>query len=152
VGYLANMVVLRTEVPRDLGFDELVQRVNDEIMAGVLRQGVPFEKVIEGLRPARSLSQDPLASISLSFLPARASTLDLPGVTTHHRGPPTGGAQCARSLILYERPAHMAVSAEYNSDLSGPSTSDARREQYRVLRASGTPPPSLPASALPLLT
>jgi hypothetical protein len=82
IGYFANMIVLRTEVPDDLAFSALVKRVNKEIMAGVLREDVPFEKVVEALRPDRSLSHDPLASVALSFLPVHASTLDLPGVST----------------------------------------------------------------------
>src|SRR6185295_1212840 len=38
VGFFANMVVLRNEVPDALPFRALVQRVNKEIMAGVFRQ------------------------------------------------------------------------------------------------------------------
>ena len=42
---------------------------------------MPFERVIEAIRPERTLSHDPLASVGLSFLPTRGSRLELPGVT-----------------------------------------------------------------------
>ncbi len=152
VGYFANMVVLRTEVPGEIAFGELLLRVNKEIMAGVFRQDVPFEKVIEALRPERSLSHDPLARISLSFLPAHASALDLPGLTSDYREIPNGGAKFDLCLIVSEHEHHLTVSAEYNTDIFDAGTIEALLDHYRLLLDSAAAAPDDPVGALPLLT
>ena len=152
IGYFANLVLLRTEVPDGLGFGELAGRVNKEIMAGVFRQDVPFEKVIEAVRPERSLSYDPLARVSLSFLPAHASALDLPGVQADYREIPCGGAKFDLSLIVIEHAEHLTVSVEYNTDVFDAGTMTAFLERYRLLLAAAVAAPDQPVGELPWLT
>ena len=151
IGFFANMVVLRTEVPDDLGFGELVRRVNKEIMAGVFRQDVPFEKVVGALRPERSLSHDPLARVALSFLPAQASALDLPGVQATYREIPSGGAKFDLHLVILEHEDHLSVSAEYNGDIFEAATMEALLEHYRRLLASAGAAPDQAVADLPML-
>jgi amino acid adenylation domain-containing protein len=152
IGYVANIVVLRTEVPARLRFDELIQRVNKEIMDGVCRRDVPFQKVIEALRPERSLSHDHLAGVALTFLPPHACALDLPGVEASYREIPNGGAKFDLSLIVAERADHLTVSAEYNSDIFDAATIHAFLEHYRLLLEAASAAPSMPAFDVPLLT
>ncbi len=152
IGYFANMVVLRTEVADDLSFGELVKRVNKEIMAGVFRQDVPFAKVIEALRPDRSLGDDPLGRISLSFFSVPGSTLSLPGVKSTYSEIPNGGAKFDLSLIVSEHAEDLTISAEYNGDIYDAETVDALLEHYRLLLASAVAEPSLAVAELPLLT
>src|SRR5262249_32911795 len=51
IGFFANMAVLRREVPGHLPYRALVRRAGAELVAGALARDVPFEKVVEALRP-----------------------------------------------------------------------------------------------------
>src|SRR5262249_18273097 len=93
IGYFANVIVLRNDVQDDLPFRELHKSIKKEVMAGLMRQDVPFEQVIEKIRPERSLSQDPLSSVGFSFLPGRGSKLELPGVSATYQEISNGGAK-----------------------------------------------------------
>ena len=151
VGFFANMVVLRTEVPDRLSFEELARRVNDEIMAGVLRQDVPFDKVVQVLRPDRSLSHDPLARVALSFLPVGGSTLDLPGVAARHRQISNGGSKFDLHFVVTERAESLTCSAEYNADIFDRPTIDALLARYRLLLEAASAAPETAIADLPLL-
>src|SRR6185295_220906 len=65
VGYFSNMLVLRNELPEQADFRAVLGLVKKEVLNGLARQDVPFEKVVEAVKPDRSLSHDPLASIAL---------------------------------------------------------------------------------------
>jgi amino acid adenylation domain-containing protein len=151
VGFFANVVVLRSEVPPEIPFVGLVRRVNAELMAGALRQDVPFERVVEALHPDRSLSHDPLARVALSFLPARAATLDLPGVTATYGEIPNGGAKFDLGFVVTEHADHLTCSVEYNSDIFDPETVEALLGRYRLVLEAGVADPSLCVADLPLL-
>ncbi|MEY9928671.1 hypothetical protein ABH926_003310 [Catenulispora sp. GP43] len=43
VGLLANMLVLRTRLGRESGFDDLVRRAHDTVMAAYVHQGLPYQ-------------------------------------------------------------------------------------------------------------
>jgi amino acid adenylation domain-containing protein len=151
IGFFANMLVLRAEVPDRLGYRELVQRVNREIMAGGLRQDVPFEKVIEALRPDRSLDHEPLVRIACSFLPAPASALDLPGVEATYGEIPNGGSKFDLHFVISEHGRDLTVSAEYNGDIFDGETIQAHLERYRLLLESAVAAPERAVADLGLL-
>ncbi len=151
VGYFANMVLLRTEVADELSFLELVGRVNKEIMAGVFRQDVPFAKVIEALRPDRSLRDEPLARVSLSFFQARGSSLSLPGLVAEFAEVPNGGAKFDLSLIITEREHDATISAEFNADIYDPETIRSFLERYRLVLDAACAAMDSAVGDLPLL-
>jgi amino acid adenylation domain-containing protein len=151
IGFFSNMVVLRTAVPDRLGFRELLQRVGAEVMAGVLRQDVPFEKVIEAIRPDRSLAHDPLARVALSFLPASGAKLALPGVRATYAELPNGGAKFDLHVTIAELDEGLSCIAEYNSDIFEPATMAALLDHYHLLLEAAADDPDRAVADLPLL-
>src|SRR5262249_53673215 len=151
VGFFANMVVLRTEVPPRLSFAALVRRVNAEILAGVLRQDVPFEKVVDALRPDRSLSHDPLARMACSFLPAGAATLDLPGVEATYEEIPNGGSKFDLHFVITDHADALTVSAEHSVDIFDRGSIEALLGRYRLLLEGACERPDAEVADLPLL-
>jgi hypothetical protein len=67
IGFFANMLVLRSDLAGDPTFLELLERVRRMALAAFVNQHLTVDKLVEELRPARSLSYNPLVQVTFEL-------------------------------------------------------------------------------------
>ncbi|MEU8393455.1 amino acid adenylation domain-containing protein, partial [Micromonospora sp. NPDC048843] len=103
IGHFVNTLVLRTDTSGAPTFVELLRRVRETDLEAYDNQAVPFELLVEDLKPARSPSRHPLFQVLLVVQDATAVVLDLPDV------------DCA-SLSAGPEPAKFDLSVRFEED------------------------------------
>lgn len=157
VGCFVNTVVLRTDTSDDPTFTDLLDRVRDGDLAAYDHQGLPFESLVEALRPPRSLARNALFQIFLSVEPQELPPLRLPGLHSEAVPVPVRTAKFDLSFFLTERhtpaggPAGIGGTLEYSADLFDRGTAQALGAKLvRLLKAVATDPRT-PISRVDLL-
>jgi amino acid adenylation domain-containing protein len=150
IGPFVNTVVRRTVLAGAPVFSLLLERVRDATLAADAHCDLPFEKLVEELRPERSPSHSLLFQVWFVFHNTPAATLDLPALTLGPFEVHGGTAKFDLTLSLVERDDVLAGAFEYNSDLFDAATIRALREQFETLCAGLVADPERPISLLPL--
>lgn len=80
IGLFVNVLPLRTDCSGNPVFRELLSRVRDACLGAYAHQDLPFDKLIEALRPRRSLSQSALFPVIFNFQNMPIEALQLTGL------------------------------------------------------------------------
>src|SRR5262249_28967619 len=80
IGFFVNALVMRVRFERDLTVAGLLSAVRAACVEAQDHQDVPFERIVEELQPARSLSHAPLVQTMFVFDSAEAIASDWGGV------------------------------------------------------------------------
>ncbi|MGB6222958.1 non-ribosomal peptide synthetase [Haloferula sp.] len=152
VGYIANTLVLRSDLTGDPGFRELLGRVRNTALAAFEHQDIPFEKLVEELPTPRETNRTPFFGIALTLQNAPISASAIPGLELDVLRVDNGTAKFDLSLVAVETSAGLQLTAEYSSDLYNPSTIRRFLGHFEVLLTHAIATPEQKISELPILT
>jgi amino acid adenylation domain-containing protein len=154
IGFFMNTLVLRTSLTGEPGLAGLLPRVRETALAAYAHQELPFEKLVEELKPARDLAHAPLFQVMFSLRRATPppAFLGLELGTIPGDDPDTGTAKFDLTLSLVEGVEGLGGGIEHNRDLFDPSTVHRLAGHYAILLAAAVADPGRPLWELPLLT
>ena len=122
VGYLVNTVVLRTDTAGDPTWLELLDRVKDVALGAYANQDVPFERLVDELRPERDLSRNPLFQVLFAMHDAARPEGLTEAVSRRDLEGRLGSARFDLAFDVTDFGDDLEVSIEYATDLFDPST------------------------------
>ncbi|PTL76744.1 non-ribosomal peptide synthetase [Vitiosangium sp. GDMCC 1.1324] len=117
IGLFINALALRTSLAGDPTFRELLGRVFETAQEAYTRQDVPFEKLVEALKPERSSRHLPLFQVMLNLQNAPLPPLQVPGLVMEVLPVHSGTTKHDLTLYATELPEGLRLSAEYSTDL-----------------------------------
>ncbi|HKH48874.1 MAG TPA: amino acid adenylation domain-containing protein, partial [Thermoanaerobaculia bacterium] len=152
IGFFVNTLVLRGDLTGDPELRTLVDRTRERFFAAQAHQELPFEKLVEELRPERNLARSPVFQILFVLQNAPRAPLALPGLAVISEAVETGTAKFEIQLTLEEADGGLAGSLDFNRDLFDASTMDRLLGHYAALLAEAGADPGRRAGDLPILS
>ncbi len=117
IGFFVNALVVRLDLAREPSFVEIVGRVRDAALGALAHHEVPFEKLVEELRPERDMARSPLFQVMFALQNAPLGALTLPGLSVGVESAPTTAAKFELTFELRERDGQLMGAIEYDRDL-----------------------------------
>ncbi|MFL5351286.1 amino acid adenylation domain-containing protein, partial [Archangium sp.] len=151
IGLFINTLALRTPLSGALRFRELMGQVHQTTVEAFAHQEVPFERLVDALKPERRLSHSPLFQVMFILQNAPMPPLQAPGLVMEYQQPETGTAKIDLTLIAAELPEGLRLVVEYSTDLFDAATMSRLLEHYQTLLAGIVANPESPIAHLPLL-
>jgi amino acid adenylation domain-containing protein len=157
IGFFLNNLALRSDLSGNPNFREVLARVRKTALDAYANQDVPFEKLIEALRPERSLSRTPIFQVYFNLFNF-ADEIKLPGrnetVPFVEAWAQSDEDLSKFDLTLYagQQNRELRLALVYNTDLFDADSIRRMLAQLRILLESVVADPLKPVPELPLRT
>ena len=150
IGFFVNTLVLRTNLGGNPSFRELLGRARAVAHGAYANQDVPFERLVERLRPARDLGRTPLFQVFLNMRNLADAPLAFDGLEAERVPSPAEGAKFDLSLEVADRPEGLWLELVADADLFAPGTVERLGRHLRELVEAVVADPERRLAAIPL--
>ncbi len=158
IGLFANTLVLRSDLTGAPSFSALVRRVRDTTLGAFDHQEMPFEKLVEALKPARNLSHSPLFQVMVAYQNVPPSDVDQ--VADRYRESTVRAESMRREeitsrfdmeLTIVEMEGGLSCTLQYDVDLFDQATILAMTGHFRNLMHGAIADPARSLEDLPMM-
>jgi amino acid adenylation domain-containing protein len=132
IGFFVNSLAVRLQLDGSPTVNELLRRIKCVMVGAYAHQDVPFEKVVEELRPARNLSHSPLFQVMFALQNTPREQMHLSALTLADQAVPLRTTQFELFLSLYEVGDQVSGILNYNTDLFDQSTAERWASYFLV--------------------
>jgi amino acid adenylation domain-containing protein len=151
IGFFVNTLALRADLSGDPTFTGLMAQVRETTLGAYAHQDLPFEKLVEELKPERDPSYTPIFQTLFVLQNAPLPAIALPGLCLAPLAFDGGTAKFDLTLGLMDGEPALTGWIEYNTDLFDPPTAGRLLAHWRNLLAELAASPERRLSELRVL-
>ncbi|MDB9510445.1 amino acid adenylation domain-containing protein [Kamptonema animale CS-326] len=133
IGFFVNILLLRNDLSGNPTFCELLERVREVSLKAYAYQDLPFDKLVEELRPNRTLNQTPLFQVLFVLQNMPIPALQLAGLSLTPLEIDSGIAKFDLVLFMGETEQGIVGRWKYNSDLFDASAIEQMSSRFETL-------------------
>ncbi|GGJ52791.1 non-ribosomal peptide synthetase [Deinococcus roseus] len=133
VGYFANTVVLRSDLPETLTVQQAFQKVKGTTLSALEHQQVPFERVLETLEVERDFSHSPLFQAMFAHQVTPLSAFSMGEMTVTPREVLNQTAKFDVQLLVFEEGNAFRCIFEYSTELFEHNSVQLLAQHYQHL-------------------
>ncbi len=141
IGFFANTLVLRTEIKATDRFRDLLDQVRQNCLAAYAHQDLPFELLVDELRPTRNLRRNPLFQVAMAVQDAPLRTPDFAGIKLRPYEVAADYTIFDLYLLITDRGSDLKAQLSYNTSLFEESVTRLMLHHFKnVLEAVAADP------------
>jgi non-ribosomal peptide synthetase component F len=148
IGFFVNTLLLRLRMSGDPSFRELVGRCRETAISCYAHQDVPFERIVQSLRPKRHAGRNPLFQVNLRMQGPAPDPPKLPGLHASRLSVGLGSSRFDLALGFVDAPGDLNGYVEFNSALFDEKTIDRWMRGFQQILVRATTDPDLRISTL----
>jgi non-ribosomal peptide synthetase component F len=154
VGFFSNMVVFRSDLSGDPTARTYLAREAEIVRQGLIHQDLPFEKLVEELKPARHPGRNPICDVifvlqqSVPQIDLDADDLKISPIWDLNNGT----VRFDLEVHVWDTDRGLSTSFIYNADLFDHATIAQLERQFAAVLAAIVATPDVPLSHLSLST
>ncbi|MFE8605167.1 non-ribosomal peptide synthetase [Archangium violaceum] len=133
IGFFVNTLVLRARVSPQQSFRELLAQVKEMTLGAYANQDIPFEQIVEELKPERDQSRTPLFQVMFAVQNAPVPELALPGLKMKPLAIEGDTSKFDLTVTFTEQEEGFIGEVEYSTDLYELGTVQRMLEQMQLL-------------------
>ena len=132
VGLFVNTVLLRSQVDGGMSFDSLLDQSKRNLAEAISHQDLPFELLLEALKPTRSRAHAPLLQLLLTVRRA-GHDFTLPNLAVERLENPEEPVKFDLQMDVEERDDGLQVTWHFNADLFDPRSVERMADGFNAL-------------------
>ncbi|MFN7198349.1 MAG: amino acid adenylation domain-containing protein, partial [bacterium] len=152
IGFFANTLVMRNQIKSEQNFQQFLHQTRQTCLEAYQHQDIPFEFLVEQLKPVRSLSYNPIFQVMFAVENNDSEALNLPELKIEWIDSSYPFAKFDLSLLVLESDGQLNCTWEYATDLFATTTIQRMAEHWEVLLQQIVTNPQQTISTLSWLT
>jgi amino acid adenylation domain-containing protein/FkbM family methyltransferase len=117
MGFFINIIVLRTDFSGTPAFEQLLRRVKDVALGAYANQDLPFDKLVEELRPTRDPGRTPLFQVLFDLQNDSKKKWEVTGLSLSQMEPEFPSEEFDLALAVTERQDRLDGVVRYRAEL-----------------------------------
>lgn len=152
IGLFVNTVVMRGRAAPEIGFRAFLQETKRAALEAYANQDAPFEKVVEEVGAARSLSRNPVFQAMLLFQERPTVQVELAGAVVEYSVTDNETAKFDVTLGVEDSADGLYLAWEYATDLFSEATARAMLDRFVGMLRAIVANPDVAIGRIPILT
>ncbi|MCA1453648.1 amino acid adenylation domain-containing protein [Bradyrhizobium sp. BRP22] len=133
IGCFVNTLVVRTEIDDRTSFLDLLEQVKESVIAALAHQDLPFESLVDALRPERSGGHNPLFQAKFNYMTAPRGFDGVDGLSAETRIVDLAGSHFDLALDIVDGTGDMKATFNFATDLFDSGTISRIASQFGSL-------------------
>ena len=152
IGFFTNTLVMRTDLSGNPSFRDVLSRVREVALGAYAHQDLPFERLVEELKPERQMNRQPLFQVMFTFQNTPTPTVEASDLTLSPLSADVHTAKFDLTLTMDESDGFINGSFEYNTDLYDALTISGMLDHFHSILNEAAANPDCGILDLPILS
>ncbi|SDH57255.1 amino acid adenylation domain-containing protein [Vibrio xiamenensis] len=151
IGMFVNSQALRVDLSQPLSTHQLLKQVKQTTLDAQTHQELPFERVVELVKPARSLQYSPVFQVMFALQNLPSAAIDLPQLSASMLEQPTSNAKFDLTLVVNEVDGEIRGQLNYATALFSQASAERFVKYWQTLLGAMIANPNATVQQLDML-